>query len=231
MRQEVNCVILDDEPFAVQLLNDYAKRMTKLNVLYAGSDVNAVIEIIENNKIDLVFVDIQMPQLSGIDVMQLVKKNQNFIVTTAYQQYALDVFQFNVIDYLLKPINYKSFYQSIQKYVQWKDSFVQVNDQSHIYVKSERKLFRILINTITYIESLKDYIRIHTTEEKVIVYDTMKHILKRLPQNSFIQIHRSYIISVNRLKVLEGHRVWMDDNLKLPIGETYRIKVAEFFNQ
>lgn len=229
MKQQVTCVILDDEPFAVRLLIDYAKRISNLNVLYAGTDVNAVIQIIENKEIDLVFIDIQMPELSGIDVMQLVEKNQNFIVTTAYREYAIDAFKFNVIDFLLKPINYKSFYQSIQKYLQWVESFTKLNNESHIYVKSERKLYRISIGSIVYIESLKDYIRIHSLEEKVVVYDTLKHILERLPINSFLQIHRSYIVAVHHLKILEGNRVWLNDSLQLPIGETYRKKVMDFF--
>lgn len=230
MRHRLTCVILDDEPFAVQLLNDYAKRMTNLNVLYVGSDVNVVIEMIKSKEIDLVFIDIQMPQLNGIEVMQLVGENQNFVVTTAYQEYAIDAFKFNVIDFLLKPINYKSFYQSVQKYLQWVESFSEQNDKSHIYVKSERKLYRISIDSIIYIESLKDYIRIHTLNDKVVVHDTMKHFLKRLPQNSFIQIHRSYIISVKHLKVLVGNQVWLNDSLQLPIGETYRKKVSGFFS-
>ena len=228
--KQVTCVILDDEPFAVRLLTDYAKRVSNLNVLYAGTDVNAVMQMIENKDIDLVFIDIQMPQLSGIDIMQLVKKNQNFIVTTAYQEYAIDAFKFNVIDFLLKPINYKSFYKSIQKYLQWVETFSRQKSDNHIYVKSERKLYRISISSIVYIESLKDYIRIHTLEEKVLVYDTMKHILEQLPKSSFLQIHRSYIVPVHHLKILEGNRVWLNDSLQLPIGETYRKKVINFFN-
>lgn len=229
MKHTIICAILDDEPFAVRLLEDYVRKTERLELVYAGSDAHTIIHLIHKEKVDLVFLDIQMPNLNGMDVMDMVKVNQNFIITSAYQEYALDAFKFNVIDFLLKPISYAQFYKSIQKYIQWEKSFYSKIQEEHIFVKADRKHFRIPIQSITYIEGLKDYIRIHTEREKIVVYETMKGILKRLPENKFIRIHRSFIISFTRLKVMECHRIWLDNEVQLPIGETYKKRVSERF--
>ena len=150
--KKINCIILDDEPFAVKLMADYASKVPRLNVLYADSDVFKAIEILNNETVDLVFIDIQMPQLTGIELMQMFNQKHNFIVTTAYTDYALDVFQFHVIDYLLKPIVFNRFYQSVEKFIRWQETFQNQDTEDFLLVKAERKHYKIATDNILYIE-------------------------------------------------------------------------------
>lgn len=229
MGNQVTCIILDDEPFAVRLLEDYANKIPFLKVIYAGSDAYKVIELLNSQAIDIVFIDIQMPELTGMELMDMVRNHHNFIITSAYQEYALDAFRFNVIDFLVKPVSFSRFYQSVEKYLQWQETFTAKNKPDHFFVKADRKLYKISVDSILYIEGLKDYIRIHTTEDKIVVHGNMKDILKKLPLGEFLRIHRSYIIPVKHIKILEGNRIRIGESLQLPVGETYRKKVAEYF--
>lgn len=221
---------MDDEPFAVKLIADYASKISKLNVLYADSDVFKAIEILNNESVDLIFIDIQMPQLTGIELMQMFNQKHNFIITSAYSQYALDAFQFHVIDFLLKPITFNRFYQSVEKFSRWQETFQKEVEDNFLFVKADRKHYKIATNTILYIEGLKDYIRIHTPTEKIIVLENMKDILEKLPPNQFVRIHRSFIIPKNRIKVIDGNQIQMTDGANLPIGETYRKLVSDWLS-
>lgn len=229
MKHPINCIILDDEPFAVDLLRDYAKKTPSLEPIYAGSDPYKVVELLTANSIDLVFIDLQMPQLSGMEIMEMFNSGHNFIITSAYQEYALEAFEFNVIDFLLKPINFQRFHQSVQKFLQWQENLAPTTDQDHFFVKADRKLHRLAIDSILYIEGLKDYIKIHTAEEKLVVHETMKDILEKIPGAEFIRIHRSYIIPLSKIKIIEGNRIKLEGSQYLPIGETYRKKLAARF--
>jgi len=220
--KKINCIILDDEPLAVKLMADYASKVPRLNVLYADSDVFKAIEILNNESVDLVFIDIQMPQLTGLELMQMFNQKHNFIITSAYPEYALDVFQFHVIDYLLKPIVFNRFYQSVEKFIRWQETFQNLDAEDYLFVKADRKHHKIATDHILYIEGLKDYIRIHTKDEKIMVLENMKDILEKLPSNQFVRIHRSFIIPKNKIKVIEGNQIKMTNGDFLPIGETYR---------
>lgn len=229
MSKKINCIILDDEPLAVQLISDYASRLSQLHVVYAGSDAFKAIEHLQAETVDLVFIDIQMPQLTGIELMQLFNQKHNFIITSAYPQYALDAYQFHVIDFLLKPVTFARFYQGVEKYQRWQDTFQQADtEDSYLLVKSDRKQYRIATETIQYIEGLKDYIRIHTDTEKIMVLENLKDILTRLPGHKFVRIHRSYIIPKKGIKVIEGNQIRMANGTWLPIGETYRKQTDEW---
>ncbi len=224
----IQCIILDDEPLAVKLLNDYAQKITQLQVVYAGSDVYAAINLLKSQAIDLVFLDIQMPELTGMEIMQLFSKQQNFIITSAYQEYALDAYQFQVIDFILKPITFNRFYQSVEKFIHWQQNFSKKTTADYLVVKADRKHHQLAIDNIVYIEGLKDYIRIHTTDEQIIVWENMKDIVDKLPQKQFLRIHRSYIIAVGKIKLVEGNRIQLQNLEFLPVGETYRKVVADW---
>lgn len=231
MKKKINCIILDDEPFAVQLIADYASKIPQLHVLYADSDVFQAIEVLNRETVDLIFIDIQMPQLTGIELMQMFNHKHNFIITSAYPQYALDAYQFHVIDFLVKPVTFNRFYQGIEKYNRWQETFQNQDTDNFLFVKADRKHYKIATGTILYIEGLKDYIRIHTPNEKIMVLENMKDILEQLPQNQFVRIHRSYIIPLDKIKVIEGNQIQMSDGTFLPIGETYRKLVGEWLNK
>lgn len=230
MKNKINCIILDDEPFAVKLIADYASKIAKLNVLYADSDVFKVIDILNTESVDLIFIDIQMPQLTGIEVMQMFNQKHNFIITSAYQEYALDAFQFNVIDFLLKPITFNRFYQSVEKFSRWQETFQKEDSENFIFVKADRKHHKINTDSILYIEGLKDYIRIHTSTDKIMALENMKDILLNLPKNQFVRIHRSYIIPKNKIKVIDGNQIQMQNGTCLPVGETYRKLISEWLS-
>lgn len=228
MKQKINCIILDDEPFAVRLLNDYALKTGVLNVIYAGSDVYEVMKILRSENIDLIFIDIQMPELTGIEMMKMFNKNHNFIVTTAYAEYALEAFDFHVVDFLLKPIVFNRFYQSVEKFIQWQQAFAPSPQTEYLLVRADRKYYKIAFEEIVYIEGLKDYIRIHTANDKVMMLENMKDILEKLPENRFMRIHRSYIIATDKIKVIEGNRIQMRNLDFVTIGETYRKSFSDW---
>ena len=228
MRKKINCIILDDEPFAVKLIADYASKTPSLNILYAGSDVFKAIEVLNSEIVDLVFVDIQMPQLTGIELMQMFDQKHNFIITSAYSEYAMDAFRFHVVDFLLKPVTFNRFYQSVEKFIRWQETFKNEETDHFLFVKADRKYYKIATDSILYIEGLKDYIRIHTDSERVMVLENMKDILRKLPENQFVRIHRSFIIPKNKIKMIDGHQILLSNGEFLPIGETYRKLVGDW---
>jgi DNA-binding LytR/AlgR family response regulator len=171
-----------------------------------------------------------MPQLTGLELMQMFNQKHNFIITSAYPEYALDVFQFHVIDYLLKPIVFNRFYQSVEKFIRWQETFQNLDSEDYLFVKADRKHHKIATDHILYIEGLKDYIRIHTKDEKIMVLENMKDILEKLPLNQFVRIHRSFIIPKNKIKVIEGNQIKMTNGEFLPIGETYRKLISDWLS-
>lgn len=231
MKRKINCIVLDDEPFAVRLLADYASKVPQLHLLYADTDIYKAMDVLKSEEVDLVFLDIQMPQLTGIELMQLFNQRHNFIITSAYPEYALEAYQFHVVDYLLKPITFNRFYQSVEKYNRWQQTFHSEEGDDFLFVKSDRKHYKIAPDSILYIEGLKDYIRIHTSGEKIMVLENMKDILEKLPQRRFVRIHRSYIIPLSKIKVIEGNQIQLADGTFLPIGETYRKLVSEWVDR
>jgi DNA-binding LytR/AlgR family response regulator len=235
MENQINTIILDDEPFAVRLLKEYAEKVPILNIIYAGSDTYKVLELLKKYTNSLVFIDLQMPELSGMEIMQISNTSQhNFIITSAYQEYALDAFKYKVIDFIVKPISFQRFYESVKKYLAWQKSFKSAFNSSaksrDFYIKAERKVYRVIPEEIIYIEGLKDYIRIHTKSDKIIAHENMKDIIEMLPENEFLRIHRSYIIPSGKIKMLEGNSICLDGDIRLPIGETYRKVIKAKFN-
>lgn len=234
MEKTINTIILDDEPFAVRLLKDYAEKISSLNIIYAGSDTYKVLNLLKEQKHILIFIDLQMPELSGMEIMQMSEKfKHNFIITSAYQEYALDAFKYKVIDFLVKPISFQRFHESVEQYLDWQESFTISHPnvgRSDFYIKAERKVYRIIPEEIVYIEGLKDYIRIHTKSEKIIAHENMKDIIGKLPENKFLRIHRSYIIPIEKIKMLEGNSICLYGDLRLPIGETYRKNIKAKFH-
>ena len=219
---------MDDEPLAVQLLEDYAQKIPQLQVHYAGSNPFEAMAVLQTSSIDLVFLDIQMPELTGMEIMQLFNKDHHFIITSAYQEYALPAYEFQVIDYLLKPVIFKRFYQSVEKYLQWRQSFHKEEKADYFFVKADRKHYKIYYDEVFYVEGLKDYIRIHTATEKIMLLENMKDIMEQLPQNLFIRVHRSYIVATDKVKLIDGNRIQLQDLTYIPIGETYRNSVSQW---
>lgn len=216
---KIKCIIIDDEPLAVDLLKHYAENNADLQLEFSTTEVFDAIEFLKSNKVDLIFTDIQMPDLTGIQLMKVLDQSQKFILTTAYPDYALESFNYNVIDYLLKPISKEKFDQSIVKFKALFKEKIQTS-KDYLFVKSEGRQVKIVFDEILYIEGLKDYLKIITKNSKLLVLETMKSFEERLPSN-FKRVHRSYLINTNHLTAIDGNSVYIKDKL-IPVGETYR---------
>ena len=217
--KKIKCIIVDDEPLAVQLLENYVKKIPFLNLVFTSNNPVTVLEYIQNNEADLIFLDIQMPQLSGINFMKIAGEQLKYILTTAYSEYALEGYEHNVIDYLLKPISFERFSKSTlkaQEHFQIKDSGI-----SHFFVKSSGQQNRINFDDISFIESIKDYVNIKTENQEHIVLETLKSLENQLPDH-FLRVHKSFIINLNKIQTIDGKNIQLISEKIIPIGETYK---------
>lgn len=221
--KKIKCIILDDEPLAVELLKSYADKQLQLEVVLATTDVFEVIDYLQKQTVDLIFIDIQMPELSGIQLMQMFNKDNYFIVTTAYANYALESYDYRVIDYLLKPISFDKFHKSVQKFT----DFVTLETHNHLFVKVDGRQVKINPKDIIFIEGLSDYIRIHMPNERLVVLDNLKDFINKLPSKEFMRIHKSYIIQLDKIKSIDGNMIYHELG-STPIGETYKNEVKKW---
>jgi DNA-binding LytR/AlgR family response regulator len=218
--KKIKCIILDDEPLAVDLLKSYADKQLQLEVVLATTDVFEVIDYLQKQTVDLIFIDIQMPELSGIQLMQMFNKDNYFVVTTAYADYALESYDYRVVDYLLKPISFDKFHKSVQKFT----DFVTLETHNHLFVKVDGRQVKINPKDIIFIEGL---IRIHLPNERLIVLDNLKDFINKLPSKEFMRIHKSYIIQLDKIKSIDGNMIYHDLG-STPIGETYKNEVKKW---
>ncbi|MEY8761552.1 LytR/AlgR family response regulator transcription factor [Chryseobacterium tongliaoense] len=218
---KIKCIIVDDESLAISLLEHYVEKIPFLELVFSTEDPIHALEYLQKNDSDLIFLDIQMPELTGINFMKILGDRQKYILTTAYSEYALEGYEHNIVDYLLKPISFERFQKSALK-AQERFSFQENNAESHFFVKSSGQLHRINFNDIFYIESIKDYVNIRTATEEYIVLDTLKSLEQQLNEKSFARIHKSYIINLNQIKSLDIKKVTLFSDKEIPIGESYR---------
>lgn len=234
----INCAIIDDEPLALELLDSYAKKTPFLNVVGKYSSAVHALNDIHTKKVELLFLDIQMPELSGMEFSHMVDKNIRIIFTTAFSQYAIDGYKVNAIDYLLKPISYQDFLEAANKALQWfelkarsTENNSKNEDKEHIFIKSDYKIIKIELNKILYIEGLKDYVKFYMEDESKphLTLMSMKSLEESLPQNTFKRIHRSFIVNLTKINTIErgrivfgkefipvsdGNKQWLNDYLK-----------------
>ena len=222
--QPISCIIVDDEPIARNILLEYVQRDDRL--ILAGSFPTATDALRDFNtsKPDLIFLDVKMPNISGFEMLRSLPQQPYVIFTTAYREYAVEGFNLNAVDYLLKPFSFERFLQAVNK-VQMLDAAQKtgattghaVENNNDIFVKSDGKLFRVNMQDIYYIEALKEYVRIFTTDGTHVIYQTMQHLEEKLPQDLFFRIHRSYIVGLRHIKTIEGNTVTVH-NMQLPIS-------------
>jgi len=222
-------VIIDDEPLAVELLASYVRNTPFLNLTGTFNSAVAAIRVIKENRPDIIFLDIQMPELSGIEFAKVISGDTKIIFTTAFSQYAIDGYKVNAIDYMLKPVSYDDFLKSATKALDW---FCAVRKQSalakdrFIFVRSEYKLVQIKLDDVLYIEGLKDYVRIYMEDSKpVMSLINMKKLEECLPYPEFMRTHRSYIVHMSKIKVIDRFRIVFGDTY-IPISESYKENVS-----
>lgn len=214
-------MVVDDEPLAISLLENYVRKIPFLELVFSTENPIEALDYIQNNEADLVFLDIQMPELTGINFMKIVGDKLKYILTTAYSEYALEGYEHNIVDYLLKPISFERFYQSSLK-AQERFSFVENKVDSHFFVKSSGQQHRINFEDVLYIESIKDYVNIKTANQEYIVLDTLKSLEQQLSEWSFVRIHKSFIINTNQIKSISAKKVNLFSEQEIPIGDMYR---------
>jgi DNA-binding LytR/AlgR family response regulator len=219
---QIKCIAIDDEPLALQLLKAYIEKTPVLELLQVFEDAISAIEFLHAHPVDLVFVDIQMPDITGLDLVRALESKPMIIFTTAHRKFALEGFELEAIDYLLKPVSFERFTRAVAKaeeYYKFRHS--SDSGEEHLYVYSEYKLIRINLNEIEFIESLEDYIRIHMTDAKpVLSLMPLKKVLQKLPPEKFKRVHRSYIVSVNKIKSVTNKKITLAA-AEVPVSDSY----------
>lgn len=226
----IRCIVVDDKPLAIDILNDYISKVPDLSLVFSSTNPLEALEYLMKNEVDLVFLDIQMPQLNGVQFMKIVQGKCKIVLTTAYTEYALDGFENDAIDYLLKPISFERFYKAVQKaqhYFNAKNE-PQVLAQAienaipdYIFVKTEYKLVKINTDDILYIEGMQNYVAIYTKTEKIISLQNIKKMEEQLPKKQFARVHKSYMVALNKINSIERSRIYIADAV-IPLGDVYR---------
>jgi DNA-binding LytR/AlgR family response regulator len=225
----LKCTVIDDEPLAIQLLENHIARVPFLELASTFNNPMEALINFNSKPLDLIFLDIQMPQLSGIHFMQLLQNRAQVIITSAYQEYAIDGFEHNVVDYLLKPIAFERFYKAVEKAYNQRNPTRVINKSEemhpatggYIFVKVETKMVRVELDDILYIEGLKNYVSIHTKTQRIITLQVMKQLEEVLPPNRFIRVHKSYIVAMDKINAIERQEIYINDRI-IPIGITYQ---------
>jgi two-component system, LytTR family, response regulator len=254
----LTCIIVEDEPLARQLLEQYVLKLPYLTLLKSFSNPLEALDFLGQNEVDILFSDIQMPEITGITLLKILKKKPLIILTTAYSEYAIEGYELDVIAYLLKPITFEKFLKAVEKARQikadrqinqdektvneaflneqksenshQKSDYTEGGAQSFIFVKDGTKLVKIKLKDILYIEGLKDYVSIITREKKTVTLQTLKSLEVQLPDNQFIRVHNSYIVSLEGIESIEKERVQIG-KVFIPISDTYRKAFKEFIEK
>lgn len=219
----ITCIIIDDEPSSQNVLKSFIEKISYLDLVCVCNNALEALEYLKTNSVTLLFLDINMPHLSGISFYKSLQNPPKVIFTTAYSEYALDGFELNAVDYLLKPFSFERFIKAVSKIKSLNDE----NSKS-IIIKSDKKLHQIKFEDICYIEGLGDYIKVHLNNVNLITYNTLSCFLNQLPKNNFVQIHKSYIINKNKVTFVEGNLVDINST-KIPIGKKYKKNFIEKF--
>ena len=230
MSKKITCVIVDDEPIAREIITSFVQKTPSLELIKTCKNAMEAINFIQENNVDLFFLDINMPEVNGISLAKIIGNKSKIIFTTAYRDYAVDGFNLNVVDYLLKPIAFERFFEAIQKVnLAFTPSEIKeksTESKNYIFVRSDRKMVKINFDKILYIESLGDYLKIFLDKETVITRETMNNIDSKLPINKFIRIHRSYIVSLNKINSYTNEFIEINKKA-LPISRSYKESVLQ----
>jgi DNA-binding LytR/AlgR family response regulator len=227
--KKIICLAVDDEPPALDILRNYISSVPALEL--AGTCINAVeaLDILRSTPVDLMFLDIQMPQLLGTDLLRTLHTPPKVIFTTAYRKFAVEGFELNAVDYLLKPISFERFLKAVNKVMDIKLQQKQSDvPDSYLYFRSDRKMHKVHVKDIVFIESLKDYIKIVTTSKTIVTKQSISSVEERLPRSSFIRIHRSFIVSLDKVQSYSPELIAIG-NEELPVSRMYRHEVEKVF--
>jgi DNA-binding LytR/AlgR family response regulator len=228
----IRCIIIEDERLAQEVIKSHLQKAGGFSLIGVYRNAPEATEALEKQEVDLIFLDIQLPGMTGLNFLRSLSNPPLVIFTTSYPEYALESYEFNVIDYLLKPISFERFSKTINKIIDGKIfktgcSEIKPFHRDYIFIRSNSKFFRISFSDIIYIEGMKDYLKIHTIEYVIITHQTMGEMENVLPSDQFIRIHKSYIVAVARIKAVFGNSVDVEKIL-LPIGLNYKERMVSF---
>lgn len=237
MVKTIHCIIVDDEPIAREILENHLSRIDSVDIVANCKSAIEAFSAINSKMVDLVFLDINMPEISGLSFAQSINNEIKIIFTTAYREYALDGFDLRAVDYLLKPISFERLLQAINKYRNENTKVAMYNSieisqerSDFFFVRTERKMVKITYSDIIYIESLSDYIKIHLTDKTVVTRETITNIEAKLPQHDFIRTHRSFIVSKQKIESYTNEFIEIE-NKQIPISRSYKNKVLNCFKK
>jgi two-component system, LytTR family, response regulator len=238
-----NCLIVDDEPLARNLMTQYVEKVPYLHLVKTCSNPLEAIEILRGSPIDILFLDVQMPELTGISLLKILQKKPYIILTTAYSQYALEGYELEVMDYLLKPITFERFLKSVERAAQrlqqptaeplektTAEPTTEATSSPFLFVKDGTKLVKVRLADIMYVEGLKDYVTLHTPQQRIVTLQRLKTLEEELPAHQFIRIHNSYIVALAWIDIIHKERVQIGKAL-LPISDTYRKPFKDFIEK
>lgn len=233
-RDHLSCIIVDDEPPAVRLLEKFAAQVPDLECVAMTTKALDVLKLVEDHRPDLLFLDIQMPDLTGIQLSAILKDKVRIVFTTAYPQFALEGFEYNAVDYLLKPIAFERFVTAVEKarklvVAEAKGATPEPAPEDFFFVKTDgrNRFRRIALDEVLYLESIRNYVVIHTPDEQVITYSTLRSFEESLPARRFVRIHKSFVVALDKIEKTDTADVWIGGK-SLPLGDTYK---ADFFQR
>lgn len=231
MSKTIKCLVVDDEPVAREILQEHLRKIESIELVASCKSGLEAFKWISSHSIDVIFLDINMPDISGLDFAKTINRDIKVIFTTAYREYAVEGFDLRAVDYLLKPIAFERLLQAINKYLDeakpiMNDAATSIEPEKSdfFFVRSDRKMIKISFNEIEYIESLSDYIRIHTVNQTITTRETITNIETKLPQNKFIRIHRSFVVAINKIDSFTNEIIEIKDKM-LPISRGYKTEV------
>ncbi|MFY8009887.1 MAG: LytR/AlgR family response regulator transcription factor [Flavobacterium sp.] len=236
MSKTVRCIIVDDEPPAVRILQKYTEQLPEIECVATTNKAIETLQLVDKHKPDILFLDIQMPELTGIQLSTLLKGKVNIIFTTAYAQFAIEGYELNVIDYLLKPISFDRFIKAVEKVRSQIQSSEKRDDSSEgddfFFVKTDGKnrFKKIRLSEIFYLESIKNYVILHTQTEQIMTYNTLKYFEENLSESQFAKIHKSFLVSLDKIEKTDTDSVWVLGK-ELPLGDTYKNTFFERINK
>ncbi|MCP3928465.1 MAG: response regulator transcription factor [Bacteroidetes bacterium] len=222
---KLRCLIVDDEPLSVKVVQKYVEKLPQLELVAVCYNAFEAMEVLQKNEVDVLFLDINMPQLSGISLMKALPHPPAVVFITAYPEYAVEGFELEAVDYLLKPFSFERFIKAVQKVqerLNWQQNHtVNTEESDHLIIKVDKKLYRLRFPDIQYLQAYGDYVKVFATQETLLTKERLSNLEEMLPNEQFLRIHRSYIISLNAIQFIEGNQVQIGTT-KLPVGQKYR---------
>lgn len=234
---KLKSVTIDDEPLALRQMSDFIQKTPFLELVAECKNAFEAMEVLKDKEVDLLFVDIQMPGLSGMDFIKSLEKHPEVIFTTAYSEFAIEGFKVDALDYLLKPIGYNDFLKAASKALNYfqtlkKAEKAKESSNDFLFVKSEYRMVRIRLEDIKYIEGMREYVRIHTTSSKpVMTLMSMKLLEEKLPPEHFMRVHRSFIVNLSQITTIERSRIIFDKEVYIPVGEQYKEAFQKYLDE